>query len=82
MFTKYRPSSRVRARLSVTLAFALSAMAVVCGVISQGGGEPVSAQSSTPQAGQQCAPADTQKTTICHVPLGHPEQAQTSCVAN
>ena len=82
MIINTRPSSHARPRPGVMLTFALAAMAAVFGVASQGGGEPVSAQTGSPQAGQPCAPADTQKTTICHVPLGHPEQAQTSCVAN
>ena len=29
-----------------------------------------------------CDPADTKKTTICHIPLGNPANAHTICVGN
>jgi hypothetical protein len=81
MLTKCRPNSRTRARVQLALALCFT-IAPIGGAVFQRGGAQVAAQSGSPPSGQQCAPADTQQTTICHVPPGRPEQAQTSCVAN
>ena len=32
--------------------------------------------------GHECDPADTKKTTVCHIPPGNPANAHTICVGN
>src|SRR5688572_2458507 len=63
-------------RRIITITSCLTITTVV-GLVLQSGSEPVCAQGGT-----GCSSVDTTRTTICHVPPGNPQNAQTNCVAN
>ncbi len=72
---------RLRIKWAKILALiAIAIIAIASASVFQCRGDRVSAQSSSPQPAA-CAAGETQKTTICHVPPGYPERAQTQCVA-
>jgi uncharacterized membrane protein YgcG len=69
------------ARLLLCLLVA-SCTATVSGSTTQAeNGLPQTCQANAPDP-HACDPADTSKTTICHIPPGNPANAHTICVGN
>jgi hypothetical protein len=61
---------------------ATACTAEVSGTRSQAeNGLPDSCQANAPDP-RACDPADTSKTTVCHIPPGNPANAHTICIGN
>ncbi len=67
---------------------ALAALALLNGCTAEVSGTtqadknlPQSCTANTPDP-RACDPADTKKTTVCHIPPGNPANAHTICVGN
>ena len=69
--------------LAALAGFALSACtAQVSGVSQAEKNLPDTCQATNGPDPRACDPADTKKTTVCHIPPGNPANAHTICVGN
>jgi hypothetical protein len=74
--------TRARLFVFVTLAAALAACTADVTIKSQAEKNlPGSCSANAPDP-RACDPADTKKTTLCHIPPGNPANAHTICVGN
>jgi hypothetical protein len=68
--------------LSTVVALALaSCTGVVSSQTQAEGSLPQTCQANVPDP-RACDPADTSKTTVCHIPPGNPANAHTICIGN
>ena len=76
--------TRPRTRLLLCSLVGLGLSACTASVSIQSEAEknlPQTCQANTPDP-RACDPADTKKTTVCHIPPGNPANAHTICIGN
>ena len=79
--TTIRPRLGILLGMCAGLAFAWSACTGMSGEGSQEQSLAGTCQLNVPDP-RACDPADTSKTTVCHIPPGNPANAHTICVGN